>query len=71
MVADPRAGALVVAEHAAVAGLSLTAEKMAGRRHRIATVIAHRLEPEAEEETMPPYARRLLEPEQASERGRV
>ncbi len=31
--------------HAGVAGLSLTAEKMAGRRHRIATVIVRRLEP--------------------------
>ncbi len=31
--------------HAEVAGLSLTAEKMAGRRHRIATVIVRRAEP--------------------------
>jgi CBS domain containing-hemolysin-like protein len=31
--------------HAGISGLSLTAEKMAGRRHRIATVIVRRLEP--------------------------
>ncbi len=35
--------------HAGVAGLSLTAERMAGRRHRIASVIVHRLEPEQAE----------------------
>ncbi len=29
---------------AAVAGLSLTAERMAGRRHRLATVVVHRLD---------------------------
>jgi len=32
--------------HADVAGLSLTAEKMAGRRHRIATVLVRRVDPE-------------------------
>jgi Mg2+/Co2+ transporter CorC len=31
---------------AEVAGLLLTAERMAGRRHRIATVIVQRLEPQ-------------------------
>jgi Mg2+/Co2+ transporter CorC len=29
--------------HAVVSGLSLTAERMAGRRHRIATVVVRRL----------------------------
>jgi magnesium and cobalt exporter, CNNM family len=52
--------------HAPVAGLSLTAEKMAGRRHRIATVIVRRLEPP--EEDGEPLARRLLEKEQAHDR---
>jgi CBS domain containing-hemolysin-like protein len=52
--------------HAPVAGLSLTAEKMAGRRHRIATVIVRRLEPP--EEAGEPLARRLLEKEQAHDR---
>jgi len=32
--------------HAGVAGLSLTAEKMAGRRHRLATVIVRRIDVE-------------------------
>ena len=31
--------------HCEVAGLSLTAEKMSGRQHRIATVIVERVEP--------------------------
>ena len=52
--------------HAPVAGLSLTAEKLAGRRHRIATVIVRRLEPPDEEAE--PLARRVLEREQAHER---
>jgi CBS domain containing-hemolysin-like protein len=34
----------IVGSHAEVAGLGLTAEKMAGRRHRIASVIVRRLE---------------------------
>ncbi|MEO8555068.1 MAG: hemolysin family protein [Actinomycetota bacterium] len=33
----------ILGSHCAVAGLSLTAERMAGRRHRIATVIVRRL----------------------------
>ena len=33
----------IVGSYAEVAGLGLTAEKMAGRRHRIASVIVHRL----------------------------
>jgi CBS domain containing-hemolysin-like protein len=52
--------------HAPVAGLSLTAEKMAGRRHRIATVLVRRLEPPQEDAE--PLARRVLEREQAHER---
>jgi len=47
-----------------VAGLSLTAEKMAGRRHRIATVIVRRLEP-PDADDVEPLARRVLEREQA------
>ncbi|MEO7060531.1 MAG: transporter associated domain-containing protein, partial [Lapillicoccus sp.] len=31
--------------HAEVAGLSLTAEKMAGRRHRLASVVVSRVRP--------------------------
>jgi len=50
--------------HAPVAGLSLTAEKMAGRRHRIATVIVRRLEP-PDADDVEPLARRVLEREQA------
>ncbi len=45
--------------HTGVAGLSLTVERMA-HRHRIATVIARRLEPLPETEAEP-FARRLLE----------
>jgi CBS domain containing-hemolysin-like protein len=52
--------------HAPVAGLSLTAEKMAGRRHRIATVLVRRIEPP--DEDAEPLARRVLEKEQAHER---
>jgi CBS domain containing-hemolysin-like protein len=55
--------------HAGVSGLSLTAEKMAGRRHRIATVIVRRLEPLPE--TAEPGAasgRRSAEKEQVHER---
>jgi len=33
----------ILGSHCEVAGLSLTAERMAGRRHRIATVIVRRL----------------------------
>jgi CBS domain containing-hemolysin-like protein len=47
--------------HAGVAGLSLTAEKMAGRRHRIATVVVRRLEPPPDPSDQEPAARRLLE----------
>ena len=50
--------------HAPVAGLSLTAEKMAGRRHRIATVIVRPLEP-LDADDVEPLARRVLEREQA------
>ncbi len=53
--------------HAPVAGLSLTAEKMAGRRHRIATVIVRRLEPPDVDDSEP-LARRMLEKEQVHER---
>ncbi|APH01747.1 hypothetical protein ASJ30_09600 [Janibacter indicus] len=35
----------IVGAHCEVAGLSLTAEKMSGRQHRIATVIVERVEP--------------------------
>ncbi|HEV7171922.1 hemolysin family protein [Pedococcus sp.] len=35
----------IVGSHCEVAGLSLTAERMAGRRHRIATVIVERVSP--------------------------
>ncbi len=39
----------ILGSHCEVAGLSLTAEKMAGRRHRIATVVVERVaEPEQE-----------------------
>jgi len=53
--------------HAGVAGLSLTAEKMAGRRHRLATVIVRRLETGADEPRRGPHAHPLLEKEQARE----
>ena len=36
--------------YAVVAGLALTAEKMAGRRHRLASVIVQRVEPEHDED---------------------
>jgi CBS domain containing-hemolysin-like protein len=39
----------IVGSHCEVAGLSLTAEKMSGRRHRIATVIVERVGPHADE----------------------
>jgi hypothetical protein len=39
-----------VGSEAHVAGLSLVAERMAGRRHRVASVIVHRL-PDAGAET--------------------
>jgi len=38
----------IVGSRAEVAGLALTAERMAGRRHRIASVIVERLHPEPE-----------------------
>jgi CBS domain containing-hemolysin-like protein len=38
----------IVGSRAEVAGLALTAERMAGRRHRIASVIVERLHPEVE-----------------------
>ena len=52
--------------HAGVAGLSLTAEKMAGRRHRIATVIVHRLEPVADSSDL--VGRQVSQREQVHER---
>ncbi len=39
----------IVGSHCEVAHLSLTAERMAGRRHRIATVIVERVPPESDE----------------------
>jgi CBS domain containing-hemolysin-like protein len=47
--------------HAGVAGLSLTAEKMAGRRHRIATIIVRPVEPPPEPTEDEPATRRLLD----------
>jgi CBS domain containing-hemolysin-like protein len=41
----------IVGSRAEVAGLAMTAERMAGRRHRIASVIVERLHPEQEDET--------------------
>ncbi len=52
--------------HAGVAGLSLTAEKMAGRRHRIATVIVRRVEAAADGRDV--LAHHLPEKERAHER---
>ncbi len=55
--------------HAGVSGLSLTAEKMAGRRHRIATVLVRRLEPHPDDaEASTPAGRRSAEKEQVHER---
>ena len=39
----------IVGSHGTVAGLVLTAERMAGRRHRVATVIVRRAETRADE----------------------
>ncbi|HET7397293.1 MAG TPA: hemolysin family protein [Intrasporangium sp.] len=36
----------IAGSQASVAGLSLTAERMAGRRHRVASVLVHRIAPE-------------------------
>jgi CBS domain containing-hemolysin-like protein len=38
----------IAGSHGAVAGLVLTAERMAGRRHRVATVLVRRADPESE-----------------------
>jgi CBS domain containing-hemolysin-like protein len=38
----------IAGSHGAVAGLVLTAERMAGRRHRVATVLVRRADPDAE-----------------------
>ena len=54
--------------HAGVSGLSLTAEKMAGRRHRIATVIVRRLEPLPDDAEPSPAHRRNADKEQIHER---
>jgi CBS domain containing-hemolysin-like protein len=40
----------IVGSHCEVAGLSLTAERMAGRRHRIASVIVERVAPSSRDE---------------------
>jgi len=39
----------IVGSSAAIAGLTLTAERMAGRRHRVASLIVHRVTPEETE----------------------
>ena len=39
----------IVGSSATIAGLALTAERMAGRRHRVATLIVHRVSPEETE----------------------
>ncbi len=54
--------------HAGVSGLSLTAEKMAGRRHRIATVIVRRLEPLPDDAEPSAAQRRNADKEQVHER---
>lgn len=53
---------------AGVAGLSLTAEKMAGRRHRIASVIVRRLEPASADAAEERERRRVPDREQAHDR---
>jgi CBS domain containing-hemolysin-like protein len=43
----------IAGSHGAVAGLVLTAERMAGRRHRVATVLVRRADPESETPVAP------------------
>jgi len=53
----------IVGSRAEVAGLALTAERMAGRRHRIASVIVERLHREQESETEAGAERTTVEAE--------
>jgi CBS domain containing-hemolysin-like protein len=54
----------IVGSHCEIAGLSLTAERMAGRRHRIASVIVEQVpQPDDSPPEAPPRARTTVEPE--------